>query len=214
MAHPDRPCVHLITDPRFPRDALLRAIRAAAGEGIDWVQVRDPLAPARELARLAEEIIAICRPHGVRVAINDRLDVALAIGADGVQLGHRSLSVAQARPIAGRLEIGASVHDLPSAIQAAREGADWLTFGHLFPTSSHPGEEPRGLLALSSVVAAVPIPVIGIGGVTARNARAVIEAGARGIAVITAILAAPDPAATTAALRRALSQPASPPEAG
>jgi thiamine-phosphate pyrophosphorylase len=204
---PERVQLHLVTDPRCPRPALLAAVAAAAAAGVDWVQVRDPTAGARELAALAEAVIAVCRPHGVRVAVNDRLDVALAVQADGVQLGERSLPLALARPIAGACRIGVSVHDLAAARQAAAGGADWLTFGHIFPTPSHPATPPRGVTALGEVVRAVSRPVIAIGGIGVEQARAVRAAGAAGIAVISAILAAPDPAVATAALRRALDAP-------
>ena len=206
MRRPDRPQVHLVTDPRLPRPALLAAVRAAAEHGADWVQVRDHGATARDLFILVEEVIAICRPRGVRVAINDRLDVALAVRADGVQLGAQSLPVRVARQIAGDQQIGASVHSLAAAIQATAEGADWLTFGHIFPTASHPDEAPRGIAELAEVVQAVPLPVVAIGGIGPDQVAQVMAAGAAGIAVISAILNALDPAQATAALRQALDQ--------
>ena len=107
--------LYLVTDPRFGRVGLLAAVRAAAENGVDWVQVRDHQASAAELYDLTREIVAQCRPRGVRVAVNDRIDVALAAGADGVQLGARSLPIAAARQIAPGLRIGASVHDLVAA---------------------------------------------------------------------------------------------------
>ncbi len=191
------------------RSARLAAIQAAAANGLDWVQVRDHQASARELFELAKDVIEICRPRGVRVAVNDRLDVALAVNADAVQLGARSLPIAAARAIAcGRL-IGTSVHDVGEALRAEAAGADWVTFGHVFPTPSHPGEPPRGLAALRDVVEAVRIPVIAIGGIDAGNVAAVLAMGVAGVAVISAILRAADPGQATAALRRALDQTAS-----
>jgi thiamine-phosphate pyrophosphorylase len=204
MTPPEPPALHLVTDDRLPRPALLAAIQRAVGQGVDWVQVRDPGASARDLLSLAREVLAICRPHGVRVAVNDRLDVALAAGADGIQLGGRSLPVAVARSLAGALLIGASVHDRAAAIQAIADGADWVTFGHIFATASHPGEAPRGIDALARLVRAVHRPVIAIGGIGVEQVGPVMAAGAAGIAVISAITGAPDPAQATAALRRAL----------
>lgn len=191
------------------RSALLTAIRAAAENGLDWVQVRDHQASARDLFELAKDVLKICRPLGVRVAVNDRLDVALAVGADAVQLGWRSLPIAAARVIAGGLLIGVSVHDVEAALRAEAAGADRLTFGHVFPTSSHPGEPPRGLEGLKRVVEAVRVPVVAIGGIDAENVGDVLEAGAAGVAVISAILGAADPGQATAALRGALDRPSS-----
>jgi thiamine-phosphate diphosphorylase len=198
------PLLHLVTDPRLPRAQLLAVIRAAAENGADWIQVRDHRASARELFDLAQAVVTICRPRGVRVAVNDRIDVALAVGADGVQLGGRSLPVGVARELAGDLSIGVSVHSVESAVRAEAEVADWITFGHVFPTSSHPDTTPRGVATLAQTVQAVHIPVIAIGGIGTRQVGPVIQAGAAGIAVMSAILDAPDPARATAELRQAI----------
>jgi thiamine-phosphate diphosphorylase len=198
------PLLHLVTDPRLPRAQLLAVIRAAAENGADWIQVRDPQASAHDLFDLAQAVVTICRPRGVRVVVNDRIDVALAVGADGVQLGGRSLPAAVARELVAALSLGVSVHSIESAVQVEAEGADWITFGHVFPTSSHPNVTPRGVAALAQAVQAVHIPVIAIGGIGTRQVGPVIQAGAAGIAVISAILDAPDPARATAELRQAL----------
>ena len=198
------PLLHLVTDPRLPRAQLLAVIRAAAENSADWIQVRDHQVSARELFDLAQAVVTICRPRGVRVAVNDRIDVALAVGADGVQLGGRSLPVTVARERIGDLSIGVSVHSIESAVQVEAEGADWITFGHVFPTSSHPDTTPRGVAALAQAVQAVHIPVIAIGGIGTRQVGPVIQAGAAGIAVISAIMDAPDPARATAELRQAI----------
>jgi thiamine-phosphate pyrophosphorylase len=213
-AAPSTPLLHLVTDPRLPRAQLLAVVRAAAENGADWVQVRDRRASARELFDLARAVVTLCRPRGVRVAVNDRIDVALAVGADGVQLGGRDLPVGVARELVGdpavggskrfHLNIGVSVHSIESAAQVAAEGADWITFGHVFPTSSHPDEAPRGVAALAQAVQAVHIPIIAIGGIGIGQVAAVMRAGAAGIAVISAILDAPDPARATAELRQAV----------
>lgn len=196
--------LHLITDPRYERSRLLHAVQEAAENGADWVQVRDHRATAAELFDLTRDVCAICHPRNVRVAVNDRVDVALAAGADGAQLGARSLPLAQARRIAPGLTFGASVHDRDSAQVAGAAGADWLTFGHVFPTPSHSGEAPRGLDRLAKIVQFSDLPVIAIGGIGVERVNDVLRSGAAGIAVISAILQAPDPAAATRALRRAL----------
>ncbi|MGH2459768.1 MAG: thiamine phosphate synthase [Chloroflexota bacterium] len=212
MAAGSHPQLHLVVGLtlRETTGALLAIIRSAAENGVDWVQVRDHQAAARDLYELARAVVGICRPLGVRVAVNDRLDVALAAGVDAVQLSARSLPIAVAReldhPGSGRpaLQIGASVHDLDAARRAVAAGADWLTFGHVYPTASHPGEPPRGLGALTEVAVAVGAPVIAIGGIDRSNVDDVPRTGAAGVAVISAILGAPDPGAATAELRRAL----------
>ncbi len=193
-----------MTDPRLPRQRLLAAVEAAAANGIDWVQVRDHTASARELYDLARAVLAVARPRGVRVAVNDRIDVALAVTADGVQLGRRSLPLPVVRAIAPELSIGASVHNVTEASAAERAGAAWLTFGHVFPTTSHPNEPAPGLSELERIVRATRLPVVAIGGIAPDRIASVLEAGAAGVAVISAILDAPDPARATAELRRRL----------
>ena len=140
-----------------------------------------------------------------RLAINDRLDVALAVGAGGVHLAGQSLPVAEAvRVAAGRLLVGRSVHDLEEARRAADDGADYLTFGHVFPTQSHPGVPPRGLAQLAEIVEAVQVPVLAIGGISSANLDQVLATGCAGIAVISAVLADAHPQAAAARLRQAL----------
>lgn len=194
----------LVTDPRYPRDRLLAAIEAAVGHGVDWVQVRDHQATTRELYELAGAAVEIARPGGARVAISDRVDLALAVGAAGVQLGQRSLSPEVARRIAPGLRIGVSVHSRNEARAAEAGGADWVTFGHIFATGSHPGEPPRGLAALAAVSRAVRIPVIAIGGINPVDLPSVVAHGAAGIAVVSAVLGAEDPARATRELRQQL----------
>jgi thiamine-phosphate pyrophosphorylase len=204
MHHLDHRQLHLVTDPRLPRAQLLAVIRAAAENGADWIQVRDHQASARELFDLAQAVVTICRPRGVWVAVNDRIDVALAVGVDGVQLGGRSLPVGVARELVGALSLGVSVHSIESAVQVEAEGVEWVTFGHVFPTSSHPDTTPRGVAALAQAVQAVHTPVIAIGGIGTQHVGPVIQAGAAGIAVMSAILDALDSARATAELRQAL----------
>ena len=204
MSPADPPQLHLVTDSRLGKSELLGAVEAAAHNGVDWVQVRDHSSTARELFELSRRIVSICRPLGVRVAVNDRLDVALAVAADAVQLGSRSLPIAVAKRIAGRMLIGASVHTLSEAAEAESDGADWVTFGHFFPTDSHPNEPCRDIAELKIVAKAASIPVIAIGGIGVDQVSTVVEAGAGGIAVISAILDAPDPARAAGELRAAL----------
>ncbi len=206
MSRSESPQLHLVTDPRLGSRELLGAVEAAARGGIDLVQVRDHAATAQALFELSRRIVSICRPLGVRVAVNDRIDVGLAVGADAVQLGSRSLPISVAKRIAGALLIGASVHSPSEGANAEREGADWVTFGHFFPTRSHPNEPCRDIEELKIMANAATIPVIAIGGIGVDQVGAVLEAGAGGIAVISAILDAPDPGRAACGLRSALDQ--------
>ena len=119
MYQAERPQLHLLTDSRLGTSELIGVVDAAANNGVDWVQVRDHTATARELFELSRRIVSICRPLGVRVAVNDRLDVALVVGADAVQLGSRSLPISTAKRIADPMLIGASVHSLSEGVNAA-----------------------------------------------------------------------------------------------
>jgi thiamine-phosphate pyrophosphorylase len=157
----------------------------------------------------ARQLLTVARQHGANLAINDRLDVALAAGADGVHLAAQSLPVDAAVALAaGRTLIGRSVHSLDEAIRVAHEGADYVTFGHVFPTSTHPGLPPRGLSELRAIVAAVDIPVLAIGGITVDNLDDVLATGCAGVAVISAILSSLDPCDAAGRLRRALDESA------
>ena len=204
MYQAERPQLHLLTDSRLGTSELIGVVEAAAKNGVDWVQVRDHTATARDLFDLSRNIVSVCRPLGVRVAVNDRIDVALAVAADAVQLGSRSLPISTAKRIADPMLIGASVHSLSEAAEAESDGADWVTFGHFFPTDSHPNEPCRDIAELKIVAKAASIPVIAIGGIGVDQVSTVVEAGAGGIAVISAILDAPDPARAAGELRAAL----------
>ncbi|MGB3330010.1 MAG: thiamine phosphate synthase, partial [Thermomicrobiales bacterium] len=200
-------------------DAGYERIHAAMHAGLDSVQVRGPEASARQVLEAAQRLLPCASGQGVVITINDRADVALAllptrratrgglIVPVGVHLGARSLPVGLVRRHLPLPFVGVSIHTVEEGRAAARDGADYLTFGHIFPTASHPGEPPAGLDRLRSVVEAVDIPVFAIGGIDATNVRDVLATGATGIAVITAILHAPDPAAATATLRAILDDP-------
>ena len=197
--------LHLVTEPRRSADELLRAVASALDGGVDWVQLRNKSASAAALHADAVLLLETVREHAARLAINDRLDVALAVGADGVHLAGQSLPVdAAVNVAAGRVLVGRSVHSLPEAIQAASAGADYVTFGHVFPTTSHPGLPPRGLDELREIVNAVDVPVLAIGGITVDNLASVLATGCAGIAVISAILSDADPAAAATRLRGGL----------
>jgi thiamine-phosphate pyrophosphorylase len=197
--------LHLVTEPRKQPAELVGCAALALDGGVDWLQLRDKSASAATLFVQARQLLTVARQHRARLSINDRLDVALAIGADGVHLAAQSLPVEAAVPLAGgRTLVGRSVHSLDEAIGVARAGADYVTFGHVFPTSTHPGLPPRGLAELHAIVEAVDIPVLAIGGITVDNLDDVLATGCAGVAVISAILSNLDPYEAASRLRRAL----------
>jgi thiamine-phosphate pyrophosphorylase len=188
---------------------LLALVRECLAAGLPAVQLREKDLGAAELARLGRALREATVAHGAALIINDRVDVALAVGADGVQRTTASLAVADILAIADkRLRVGASVHGLDEALAAADAGADWVVFGPVFDTPSKRAYgPPQGLAALERVARAVRIPVIAIGGITPERVGDVRRAGAHGVAAITAILTAPAPAAATRQFLAALSAP-------
>ncbi len=196
--------IHLVTDRKQARDDLTRAVSAALRGGVDRVQLREKSGPALRLYEDAAVLIPAAGELGAGVLINDRIDVALAANAGGVHLAGKSLPPQAARAIIPDwMLLGVSVHSLQEAKAAVEAGADYVTFGHVYPTSSKPRTEPRGVRDLARIVESVDVPVLAIGGIDASNIREVLATGASGIAVISAILAAEDPEAATRTLREA-----------
>ena len=205
--------LQLITDRRAARGDLPEAVARSLDGGVDSVQVRDKGAPASDLFASVLEIQRVTRSSSARVLVNDRVDVALATRAHGVHLAAKSLPPAVSRPLLDIWQLlGVSVHSVEAAVRAAREGADYVTFGHVFPTWSHEGEPARGVEMLADVVAAIDIPVLAIGGITADRVAQVLASGCAGIAVISAILGARDPAVASRELRAALDGVSTPPK--
>ena len=147
---------------------------------------------AASMHRMAISLAAAQRVTGAWLVINDRVDLALVVGARGAQLTTRSLHVGDARLAAPALALGASVHDLQDGAEAAAEGADWLVAGHVFPTASHPGDPPRGEQLVRALAAELVVPVIAIGGIRPEHCRSLRAHGAAGVAVIRGIWDAPN----------------------
>ena len=188
--------------------SLTEVIGAAARGGLGAVQLREKDLSARELYELGVSLQGVLDPHRVPLLINDRIDVALALDAAGVHLAGHSLSTRTARRILGPEKLlGVSPHSLDAAFQAADEGADFVVFGPVFSTPSKLAYgPPQGVLRLAAVVQELPIPVIGIGGITPSNLPQLRQAGAHGVAMIRAVLAAPDPFEATRELARLLAE--------
>ncbi len=160
---------------------------AAAGliaitKGATIVQLRAPDLTTRELEREANALVP---KASVPVVVSSRCDVALAAGAAGVNLPERDISVAEARTLMGQRLVGRSVHSIEAAVAAEREGADYVIFGPVWASPSHPEEKSRGIRALAEAARAVRVPVLAIGGVTSERAEECAKAGAAGYAAIT-----------------------------
>ena len=201
------PCLCLVTDrARMASGDLVDTARAAVDGGVGMVQLREKDCPAGELLSLARQLRYVTEDRALLV-VNDRVDIALLSGADGVQLGENGLDAASARRLVGAdMLIGRSVHSVAGAVEAEADGADFLVLGTIFETASHPGGQTGGLGLVREVSARVSVPVIGIGGITASNVAGLVEAGAEGAAVITAISMARDPKSASLRLSEAMRQ--------
>jgi len=177
--------------------------KAALSAGADMIQFRDKTGDLRRLLAQARAVQALCRSSGAIFIVNDRLDLALAAGADGVHVGQDDLPAEAARRLLGPGRIlGVSTHDRDQAEAARACRADYIGFGPMFRTGTKDtGYTPRGLNMLREIRAAVSLPILAIGGITLENVADVIAAGATAPAIISAIVAAPDVAAATAAFR-------------
>lgn len=192
--------IYLIGDGEDERglDAALAAL--PAGEAA--FQLRAPGLEGRALYERAERLRGLTRARGAPLFVNDRVDVALAVAADGVHLPGRGIGPEAARRIAGGMRIGVSTHSLAEARAAAEAGADLITFGPVWPTASHPGAAGVGVAALAAVASAIACRVFALGGVDAARARQ-LPPGV-GAACLRGVLAAPDPAAAATSLASAL----------
>ncbi len=188
------------------RDDIVPRVSAAVAGGVGLVQLRAKELPGGRMMSLAEELkLAIGRR--ALLLVNERVDIAVAAAADGVQLGEEALPVATTRKLLpGNALIGRSVHSVDGAAEAFTDGADFLVVGTMFATGSHPGTVPAGPGLMREVSLQCSVPLIGIGGITAGNLAEVVSAGASGVAVIRSILTAPDPQAAAAELKLALQE--------
>mgnify|MGYP000574969260 FL=1 len=201
--------LYVLTDRGLSRGrSEVEIVQAALAGGATAIQLRWKVGPLAEAVRAGRALRELCREAGALFVVNDRVDLALALEADGVHLGVEDLPLAEARRLAGnRLVIGFSPSTLEEALAAERAGADYLGVGPVYGTATKADAGPAvGLEHVRRIAQAVSIPVVGIGGITADNARPVIQAGAAGVAVISAVVAAEDPRAAAAALRAAVDE--------
>jgi thiamine-phosphate pyrophosphorylase len=198
--------LHVLTDARAGRDALGTATIAVKA-GAPVVQLRVKGRTDRELYDLGLRLMAVCAEHGAMCLVNDRVDIALAIGAHGTHLGADDLPIAVVRRMAGPDHIiGGTSREPAHAARLVAEGADYLGVGPAYATSTKDGlPDPLGHAGIGAVAAAVSVPVIAIGGVTAANVAELRSAGAYGVAVVSEVSHAPDPAEATRRLLSAVS---------
>ena len=220
------PCLCLVTDLRLCQldlGELESKVAGAVRGGVNVVQLREKDLPGGPLLEVAERLRRLTEGSAL-LFINERVDVAVACGADGVQLGEQGMPVGAARRVAGEnVLIGRSVHSVEGAVEAERAGADLLLLGSTFATDSHAGVKPSGPHLLSRIADRLSIPLLGIGGIGAANVGQVIDGGGSGAAVISAILGSGNPEGAAREMKGAIdaawerhytSQPESPARSG
>jgi len=179
--------VYAIIDAEVSAEPVALARRALAG-GCRILQLRAKRLDDRSFVELAFELRALCTDAGATFVINDRADIARVVRAEGLHLGQDDLAVVDARRVVGEMQIGVSTHDPAQAERAEREGADLVAFGPVFETTTKDDPDPVvGLTTLREVCQRVSRPIVAIGGITPKNADKTLQAGARYIAVISAL---------------------------
>jgi thiamine-phosphate pyrophosphorylase len=199
--------LHVLTDIQLQdRFSHLELTEMAIAGGADAIQFRQKDGSTRELIETARAMKALCARAGVAFIVNDRIDVAIASDADGVHLGQDDFPIALARRLLGDDRIiGGSAGNIEEALMCTADGADYIGFGPVFPTMSKDDAGPAtGIEAIENLLKVVSLPVIAIGGINRENIPDVINAGAHGIAVISAVCCSEDPAKSAQILKEAL----------
>jgi len=192
--------LYVITDRRLKPE--VESVKEALEGGATSIQLRIKNAPTREMIEIGKEIRKLTEEYDALYFVDDRVDVALATNADGVQLGLEDMPISLARDIAPNLVIGASVYSLEEALHAEKEGADYLGAGSVFPTSTKKDVRVIGIEGLRRIVESVKIPVVAIGGINHENVKEVLKTGVDGVAVISAIMGAENVKKATEEMRR------------
>ena len=196
--------LYVITDRRLKPE--IKSVREALEGGATSIQLRIKNASTREMIKIGKRIRELTKEYDALYFVDDRLDVALATNADGVQLGPEDMPISLARGIAPNLIIGASVYSLEEALQAEKERADYLGAGSVFPTPTKAGVRVIGVEGLRKIVKSVKIPVVAIGGINHKNARDVLKTGVDGIAIISAIMGAEDVKKATEEMKKIIEE--------
>ncbi len=199
--------LYLVTDANLSRGRSHREIvEAAILGGVTVVQYREKQASTRRMIDEALELRDLCRRHGVPFIVNDRVDVALAVEADGVHVGQDDMPASLARRLIGHDKIlGVSAENVEQALAAQADGADYIGASPIFATPTKPdAPQPMGVAGLLQMARACPLPIVAIGGLNATNAGSMIRAGAAGVAVVSAIVSAEDVQSAASELRHVI----------
>ena len=196
--------LYFITDSTcVPEDRFLPVVEAACKGGATIMQLREKDRSTREYMELAKATHEITARYGIPLIIDDRVDVALAMGAEGVHVGQSDMPVRDARRLLGSEKIiGATTKTVPQALEAYEQGADYLGCGAIYPTTTHVKTVITPVETLKDVVKAVPIPVNAIGGLNKDNIFVLKDSGIAGICVVSAIMKSPDPENATRELKQ------------
>ncbi|KPK00219.1 MAG: hypothetical protein AMK71_08575 [Nitrospira bacterium SG8_35_4] len=181
--------LYLLTDTTIARLSHIQIVRKALSAGVRTIQLREKNISKKELYKVAVSIQEIVIKYRAKLIINDYVDIAKAVDADGVHLGQEDMPVEEARKVLGKQKvIGISTHSLAQAVRAERAGADYIGFGPIFQTSTKDAGRPKGINGLRKIRKRILIPVVAIGGITWENVHEVLESGADACAIAAGIL--------------------------
>jgi thiamine-phosphate pyrophosphorylase len=186
--------LYFITDSRLTKKTVLEDVGSALKAGVKIIQYREKDKNTHDMIIEAEEIKKLCKKSGALIIINDRVDVALAADADGIHLGNEDMDYITARRMLGRDKIiGLTVHNIEEALEAESKGADYIGISPVFETLTKPDAGmPAGIKFVREVKDRIKIPLVAIGGINRSNIKNVLEAGAKSVAIISAIVTSPD----------------------
>ena len=186
--------LYFITDSKLTRKTVLEDVKSAIKAGVKIIQYREKEKSAREMIEDAKKIGKLCRENNILFIINDRIDIALAVNADGVHLGNEDIPYSIARKLLGSKKIiGLTVHNIQEAMEAEKIGADYIGVSPIFETKTKlDAGKPAGLKLIKDVKKEVKIPLVAIGGIDENNLKSVLKAGAKSIAIISAIITKDD----------------------
>ncbi len=186
--------LYFITDSKLTKKTVLKDVESALKAGVKIIQYREKDKNTQDMVKEAGEIKKLCKKSGAMLVINDRVDIALAVDADGVHLGNEDMPFRIARKILGSNKIiGLTVHNIKEALKAERKGADYIGISPVFETRTKPDAGmPSGIKFVREVKEKIKIPPVAIGGINKNNIEEVLKAGAKSVAIISAIVASSD----------------------
>ncbi|WP_416148018.1 thiazole tautomerase TenI [Salipaludibacillus sp. HK11] len=182
---------HIITDGLHSVEEIVNKVSLLAPY-VDYIHLREKRKTAAELYKIIN-LLLDCGVPSSKIIVNDRVDVAKATNAAGVQLAYHSLDVPVVKKTYPEIRIGKSIHSLKEAKEAENEGADYLLFGHIYTSTCKPGKQPRGLLELAKIIEQVTVPVIVIGGIQPYHVKEILATGASGFAVMSGVFSSSNP---------------------